>query len=332
LLQDLLNDFGTIEEHRIRFFEFSYDLASFFPPGSEKDNLCRQSLQVCEKEIANSRAAPLRFWHNLAAAHWNIGESVTMGKESIWHQRKSLEILTWLYAGDESQPKLEMIRVTLVFVLLFCPDDSQRDLQLAKELSEWRKGTRGVPSDIAHVGLTYYRLRDWKRVVAWLETESKPRRDQASERRYVYLRSMAYSRLGQREKARELFAQAEPGTKADSQKFTIRSQKSEDYLFLLYLRGDAAALLGIHDFIVPLDRFCLARGYWEKGDKEQALKWYRDAVAWMDKNAPQDEWLQLQRTEAAILLGLEKPAEFQEPAVWPPKALPQASPPASGGR
>ena len=61
-------------------------------------------------------------------------------------------------------------------------------------------------------------------------------------------------------------------------KFTpekIEKQKSAGCL-----SGEAAAFLGIHDFCVsvPLDRFCLARGYWEKGDKEQSLKWHREAI------------------------------------------------------
>ena len=55
------------------------------------------------------------------------------------------------------------------------------------------------------------------------------------------------------------------------------------------------------------DDFFLAMAYWQLGDKEQARKWYGQAVAWMKKNRPQDEELCRFRAEAAVLLGIHEP-------------------------
>jgi tetratricopeptide (TPR) repeat protein len=52
------------------------------------------------------------------------------------------------------------------------------------------------------------------------------------------------------------------------------------------------------------DWFFLAMTYWQLGDKEQAHKWYAQAVQWMDKNQPRDVELRHFRAEAAALLGI----------------------------
>src|SRR5207247_1818335 len=54
------------------------------------------------------------------------------------------------------------------------------------------------------------------------------------------------------------------------------------------------------------DWFFLAMAHWCLGDKEQARKWYDDAVVWMKKNKRQDEELLRFRAEAAALLKIEK--------------------------
>jgi tetratricopeptide (TPR) repeat protein len=53
------------------------------------------------------------------------------------------------------------------------------------------------------------------------------------------------------------------------------------------------------------DWFFLAMGYWKMDQQEEARKWYDQAVAWMDKNKPQNEELRRFRAEAAELLGIE---------------------------
>jgi tetratricopeptide (TPR) repeat protein len=52
------------------------------------------------------------------------------------------------------------------------------------------------------------------------------------------------------------------------------------------------------------DWFFLAMAHWQLGDKQQARKWYDQAVQWMDKNQPEDEELRRFRDEAAQLLGV----------------------------
>ena len=44
--------------------------------------------------------------------------------------------------------------------------------------------------------------------------------------------------------------------------------------------------------------------HWQLGEKEAARKWYDQAVAWMDKNQPNNEELRRFRAEAAELLGV----------------------------
>ena len=60
------------------------------------------------------------------------------------------------------------------------------------------------------------------------------------------------------------------------------------------------------------DWFVLAMAHWQLGDKEQARKWYDQAVQWMEKNRPQDEELRRFRAEAAALLGLPVPPKKGE--------------------
>jgi WD40 repeat protein len=55
-----------------------------------------------------------------------------------------------------------------------------------------------------------------------------------------------------------------------------------------------------------LEWFPLAMAHWQLGHKEEARKWYDQAVAWMDKNQPKNEELRRFRAEAAELLGIEK--------------------------
>jgi len=52
--------------------------------------------------------------------------------------------------------------------------------------------------------------------------------------------------------------------------------------------------------------------HWQLNEKEKASAWYDRAIAWMDKNAPDDGELNRFRAEAAALLGLAKPAESQK--------------------
>jgi serine/threonine protein kinase len=54
------------------------------------------------------------------------------------------------------------------------------------------------------------------------------------------------------------------------------------------------------------DWFFLAMAHWRLGDKNEARKWYDEAVQWTEKNRPRDEELRLFRAEAAELLGIEK--------------------------
>jgi serine/threonine protein kinase/Tfp pilus assembly protein PilF len=58
------------------------------------------------------------------------------------------------------------------------------------------------------------------------------------------------------------------------------------------------------------DWFFLAMSHSQEGHKEEARKWYDKAVAWMEKNMPQNEELRRSRAEAAELLGVkELPAQ-----------------------
>ena len=57
------------------------------------------------------------------------------------------------------------------------------------------------------------------------------------------------------------------------------------------------------------DWFFLAMAHLQLGDKEQARKWYDQAVEWLKKNKRKDEELKRFRAEAAQLLGLSDPIE-----------------------
>ncbi len=78
-----------------------------------------------------------------------------------------------------------------------------------------------------------------------------------------------------------------------------------------YATGDYKAAIGTLEKSMQLrkggdssDWFFLAMAHWQIGDKEQARKWYDQAVKWMKKNNPNDDELGRFRTEAAALLGV----------------------------
>jgi hypothetical protein len=50
--------------------------------------------------------------------------------------------------------------------------------------------------------------------------------------------------------------------------------------------------------------FFLAMSDWQKGEKDQARRWYEKAVAWTAKDRAQDAELLRFRSEAAALLGV----------------------------
>jgi serine/threonine protein kinase/Flp pilus assembly protein TadD len=53
------------------------------------------------------------------------------------------------------------------------------------------------------------------------------------------------------------------------------------------------------------DWFFLAMAHWQLSNKDEARKWYEQAVQWMDKSAPKNEELRRFRAEAAALLAIE---------------------------
>jgi tetratricopeptide (TPR) repeat protein/serine/threonine protein kinase len=54
------------------------------------------------------------------------------------------------------------------------------------------------------------------------------------------------------------------------------------------------------------DFFFLSMAHWQLGDKTEARKWYDKALAWMEKNQPQNEELRRFRAEAEELLQIER--------------------------
>jgi tetratricopeptide (TPR) repeat protein len=65
------------------------------------------------------------------------------------------------------------------------------------------------------------------------------------------------------------------------------------------------------------DWFFLAMAHWRLDKREKARQWYDRAVHWMEKNQPQDEELCRFRTEAAQLLGIERPPVRQKKTLPP---------------
>jgi tetratricopeptide (TPR) repeat protein len=86
----------------------------------------------------------------------------------------------------------------------------------------------------------------------------------------------------------------------------------------LYCAGDWKASVHAFDKAMELrkggnslDWFFLAMAHWQLGDKGQARKWYDRAVAWMEKNQPNDGELRRFRAEAGVLLGITE--KHQDP-------------------
>ena len=52
------------------------------------------------------------------------------------------------------------------------------------------------------------------------------------------------------------------------------------------------------------DWLCLAMAHWQLGDRDEARRWYNEAIGWMEEKKPDDEQLHRFRAEAAQLLEL----------------------------
>ena len=56
--------------------------------------------------------------------------------------------------------------------------------------------------------------------------------------------------------------------------------------------------------LFSFNAFFIVMAHWQRGEKDQARKWYAPALIWMEKHAPKNEELIRFRAEAASLLGL----------------------------
>jgi superkiller protein 3 len=74
----------------------------------------------------------------------------------------------------------------------------------------------------------------------------------------------------------------------------------------------AQTLPGTED--VSFGAFFLAMSYWRLDSKEQARKWYDEAVQWMERHAPDSEELLRFRAEADELVKWDSTGESQAPA------------------
>jgi hypothetical protein len=93
-----------------------------------------------------------------------------------------------------------------------------------------------------------------------------------------------------------------------------------------YCNGDPKAAVEALNRSVELrkggdacDFFFLAMARWQLGDKDEAGKWYDQAVAWMDKNKPQDKELRRFRAEATDLLRIKEQAPSRDGEAPPRK-------------
>jgi tetratricopeptide (TPR) repeat protein len=56
------------------------------------------------------------------------------------------------------------------------------------------------------------------------------------------------------------------------------------------------------------DWFFLAMAHWQLPDKDQARRWYEQAIRWMDTDHPDEEEFARFRAEASALLGIREPS------------------------
>jgi hypothetical protein len=59
--------------------------------------------------------------------------------------------------------------------------------------------------------------------------------------------------------------------------------------------------------MLAYNSFILAMAHWQKGDKDEAPKWFEKAVAWTEEKAPKNDTLRGFWNEAAELLGQPGP-------------------------
>jgi tetratricopeptide (TPR) repeat protein len=323
-MQGVADEFPTIEGNHGVLGWFSFNLIDVLPYGKQRDELMRRTFNLTVTIAANDPYKTPAALHNLRACHQRLAGfwAPSAGKEANWHQRMAVELSRQLRSkySDKKEYHDRLVNDLgfLALDFLYQPDVSVRSPRRAIELIEEGRGIDNTYFDKNFgqiVGLAYYRLGDWENALRHLElVQKKPSGDGAD---VQYALAMTASRLGDKKRALEHFARGEKQWKeyrgrVEEMKNTIWSTSP--------VRGEAAALLGVNEFVTYLDRFYLARGYREKGDQEQALKWYKDAVQWLEKNDPKDDRVYRAHAETEILLGLRPAPVFEEPTAWPPTA------------
>jgi tetratricopeptide (TPR) repeat protein len=98
----------------------------------------------------------------------------------------------------------------------------------------------------------------------------------------------------------------------------LNPEDARAYHELARLLATLEKSIELHEGGNGFDWFFLALAHWRLGDREQARAWYDKAVAWMDKNKPEDGELKRYRAEAAELLGVKDPPARKEAATPKP--------------
>jgi len=165
-------------------------------------------------------------------------------------------------------------------------------------------------------GVAYANLKQWDKAIADCSkaTELEPKNAQANNNLAWFLATRAETRLQHPIRAVELA------------KKTVELAANEGMFWNTlgvahYRAGDwkaATAALKKSDELLKgnelsFNAFFLAMAHWQLGHKDEARKWYNQAVGWMEKNKPQDDELRRFRAEAEELLGSNKTSKTSVP-------------------
>jgi len=237
-------------------------------------------------------------------AHYQEAEQILRQSIEI-HEKRVAKFPDWR-EGSSDEERAESYDA-LAGLLVSSPVSTQRNHVLAIDLES--KAVAIQPAKAIYwnmLGIAHNRAENWKDSIDALKkaVELDSKNAQLNNNLALYLAISPDTQLRDPKYARELAKNAvaltpEDGSfwntlgiadyRAGDWKHAIEALKKSDELY----KGDRASF----------NAFFLAMAHWRLDEKEEARRCYDRAVAWMEKNTPEDKRLKRFRAEAMELLG-----------------------------
>jgi serine/threonine protein kinase len=318
IYEKLVADYPNVSLYRHYLAEayWSVSVSSSLPP-EESEQLLRKAL-VQQERLAAEFPAVMDYRYDLARTLRDLGSTASLlqrPKEGEDAYRRAAAILEKLLADaptiDYYQSRLAGIYTELAQLLAKTDRRGQAEAVYQKSITLGEGVTAAFPLEAASARLEYALLlinsgrpdeaqRHFEKVLKFAWASPSDLNSLAwplATSRVLELRHPAW--------AVQLTRKSLDLDREQSSTWTILGAAQ-------YRAGDSQAAIESLSKSVELNpegsgsnRFFLAMAHWQSGNKAEARRWYDQAVAWMDENAPASRQLTRFRAEAAELLDVD---------------------------